>query len=67
MNIQIIVSLASLIASCGIAWGIVKQQLKNLERRIGDLETDNKTNRELLIEIKTKVDLLLDGTIKKRK
>lgn len=67
MNIQIIVSLASLIASCGIAWGIVKQQLKNLEHRIADLEADNKTNRELLIEIKTKVEILLDGVLTKPK
>lgn len=67
MNIQIIISIVTMIASCGVAWGVVKQQLKQFEERLDALEADNKTNRELLIEIKTKVDLLLEGSIKKRK
>lgn len=54
-----------MIASCGVAWGVVKQQLKQFDERLDALEVDNKTNRELLIEIKTKVDLLLEGSIKK--
>lgn len=65
MDLQIIISVVTIIASCGVAWGVVKQQLKQFEERLDALETDNKTNRELLIEIKTKVDLLLEGSIKK--
>lgn len=67
MNIQIIISIVTMIASCGVAWGVVKQQLKQFDERLDALETDNKTNRELLIEIKTKVDLILEGSIKKKK
>jgi hypothetical protein len=67
MNIQIIISIVTMIASCGVAWGVVKQQMKQFEERLDALEADNKTNRELLIEIKTKVDLILEGSIKKRK
>ena len=62
MNIQIIISIVTMIASCGVAWGVVKQQLKQFDERLDALESDNKTNRELLIEIKTKVDLILEGT-----
>lgn len=65
MDIQIIISIVTMIASCGVAWGVVKQQLKQFDERLDALEVDNKTNRELLIEIKTKVDLLLEGSIKK--
>ena len=65
MDLQIIISVVTIIASCGVAWGVVKQQLKQFEERLDALESDNKTNRELLIEIKTKVDLLLEGSIKK--
>lgn len=60
------VSLATIFVSGGIAWGIVKQQVKALECRMAELEADNKTNRELLIEIKTKVEILLDGTLKRQ-
>ena len=45
------VSLATIFVSGGIAWGIVKQQVKALECRMAELEADNKTNRELLIDI----------------
>ena len=65
MNTSLVVSLATIFVSGGIAWGIVKQQVKSLERRMEELESDNKTNRELLIEIKTKVEILLDGTLRK--
>lgn len=65
MDTSLVVSLATIFVSGGIAWGIVKQQVKALEGRMSELETDNKTNRELLIEIKTKVEILLDGTLRK--
>lgn len=65
MDASLIVSLGTILISGGIAWGIVKQQVKELETRMQGLEVDNKTNRELLIEIKTKVEILLDGTLKK--
>ena len=66
METSLMVSLATIFVSGGIAWGIVKQQVKALECRMAELEADNKTNRELLIEIKTKVEILLDGTLKRQ-
>ena len=65
MDTSLILSLGTILISGGVAWGIVKQQVKELEGRMEELEGDNKTNRELLIEIKTKVEILLDGTLKK--
>ena len=65
MEASLIFSLGTVLISGGVAWGIVKQQVKELDNRMGELEGDNKTNRELLIEIKTKVEILLDGTLKK--
>lgn len=65
MDASLIISLGTILISGGIAWGIVKQQVKELDSRMSELEGDNKTNRELLIEIKTKVEILLDGTLKK--
>ena len=65
MDASLIISLGTILISGGIAWGIVKQQVKELDSRMSELESDNKTNRELLIEIKTKVEILLDGTLKK--
>lgn len=67
MEISVVISIVSIIASACVAWGIVKQQVKNLEERLSALEDDNKTNREILIEIRTKVELLLEGSIKKHK
>lgn len=67
MNIQVIISIGTMICSCGIAYGMVKQQLKQFDERLDALEADNKTNRELLIEIKTKVDMILEGNLRKRK
>lgn len=67
MEISVVISIVSIVASACVAWGIVKQQVKNLEERLSALEDDNKTNREILIEIRTKVELLLEGSIKKHK
>lgn len=65
MDTSLTISLATIFVSGGIAWGIVKQQVRALETRMEELEGDNKTNREILIEIRTKVELLLDGALKK--
>lgn len=65
MDASLVISIGTILISGGIAWGIVKQQVKELDGRMSELESDNKTNRELLIEIKTKVEILLDGTLKK--
>lgn len=65
MDTSLVISIGTILISGGVAWGIVKQQVKELDSRMSELEGDNKTNRELLIEIKTKVEILLDGTLKK--
>lgn len=65
MDASLVISIGTILISGGIAWGIVKQQVKGLEERMSELEADNKTNREILIEIRTKVELLLDGALRK--
>lgn len=67
MEISVVISIVSIVASACVAWGIVKQQVKNLEERLSALEDDNKTNREILIEIRTKVQMILEGSIRKHK
>lgn len=67
MEISVVISIVSMVASACVAWGIVKQQVKNLEERLSALEDDNKTNREILIEIRTKVQMILEGSIRKHK
>lgn len=67
MEASLIFSLGTVLISGGVAWGIVKQQVKELDNRMSELESDNKTNRELLIEIKTKVQLIFDGLVHAQK
>ena len=61
-----LINIITIVLSGGVAWGIVKQQMKQFETRIEQLESDNRSNREILIEIKTKLNILLDGTFEKK-
>lgn len=61
------ITVASIIVSVGVSWGIMSQKMKQMETRVSQLETDNRSNRELLVEINSKLQMLLDGVIHLRK
>ena len=59
MDYGIIISIAGVIISAAIAWGVSQQKIHALEERVTDLEKDH----DILVEIRTKIDLLLDNRI----
>jgi hypothetical protein len=59
MDGQLIIAIATLAVSAGIAWGISQSKLKALEIRLAIVESEHKNDHDLLIEIKTKLDMLL--------
>ncbi|MDR1232051.1 MAG: hypothetical protein LBK61_11720 [Spirochaetaceae bacterium] len=62
MDIQLIIAIGTLAASAGIAWGVATSKLKNLEIRLAVVESEHKVDHDLLIEIKTKLDMLIQRT-----
>jgi hypothetical protein len=62
MDIQLIVAICSLAVSAGIAWGVASSKLKGLEIRLAVTENEHKTDHDLLIEIRTKLDMLIQQT-----
>jgi hypothetical protein len=59
MDSQLIIAIGTLTISAGIAWGVATAKLKALEIRLAIVENEHKTDHDLLIEIKTKLDMLL--------
>jgi hypothetical protein len=59
MDIQIVIAIGTLAISAGIAWGVTTSKLKALEIRLAVVDSEHKTDHDLLIEIKTKLDMLL--------
>ena len=59
MDYGIVISIASVVASAAIAWGVSQQKISSLEERVANLEKDH----DILVEIRTKIDLLLDNRI----
>lgn len=59
MDYGIIISIASIVVSAAIAWGVAQQKISALEERVTNLEKDH----DILVEIRTKIDLLLDNRI----
>jgi hypothetical protein len=59
MDIQLIIAIGTLAVSAGIAWGVTTSKLKTLEIRLAVVESEHKTDHDLLIEIKTKLDMLI--------
>jgi hypothetical protein len=59
MDIQLVIAICTLAVSAGIAWGVATSKLKTLEIRLAVVESEHKTDHDLLIEIKTKLDMLL--------
>jgi hypothetical protein len=59
VDVQLIIAIATLAVSAGIAWGVATSKLKNLEIRLTVVESKHKIDHDLLIEIKTKLDMLI--------
>jgi hypothetical protein len=59
MDMQLITAIGTLAVSAGIAWGVATSKLKNLEIRLAVVESEHKIDHDLLIEIKTKLDMLV--------
>jgi hypothetical protein len=59
MDIQLIIAIGTLAVSAGIAWGVATNKLKSLEIRLAVVESEHKIDHDLLIEIKTKLDMLI--------
>jgi hypothetical protein len=63
MDMQLALAIGTLAVSAGIAWGVTTGKLKSLEIRLAVVESEHKTGHDLLIEIKTKLDMLLQRTV----
>ena len=61
MDMQVIIALLTIVASIAIAWGVSINKLKSLEIRLGIVESEHKADHDLLIEIRTKLDILLNN------
>ena len=59
MDIQLLIAIGTLAISAGIAWGVASAKLKALEIRLAIVESEHKSDHDLLIEIRTKLDMLL--------
>lgn len=65
MDYNFLIMIASAVLSAGIAWGITTSKVKDIERRQIESETKYSADHDLLVEIKTKLDLLLKGQLKR--
>jgi hypothetical protein len=59
MDIQLLIAIGTLAISAGVAWGVASAKLKALEIRLAIVESGHKSDHDLLIEIRTKLDMLL--------
>ena len=59
MDIQLLIAIGTLTISAGVAWGVASAKLKALEIRLAIVENEHKSDHDLLIEIRTKLDMLL--------
>jgi len=61
MDIQVVLAIVTLVGSIAIAWGVSVSKQRTLEIRLGVLESEHKADHDLLIEIKTKLDIILSN------
>lgn len=61
---QLIIAIATICISAGIAWGIAQNKLKSQEIRLAIVEGEHKSDHDVLIKIETKLDMLIQ-TIEK--
>ena len=59
MDYGIVGSIVAFVASVATMWGMLQQKVHQLEDRIAIVEKDH----DILVEIRTKIDLLLDNRI----
>jgi len=59
-SVEIIMTVCSVILSIGISYGIMSTKIKHLEQQISLLKKDH----DLLVELNTKMDLLLSKKVK---
>ena len=59
VDIQLLIATGTLAVSAGIAWGAASAKLKALEIRLAIVKNKHKSDHDLLIEIRTKLDMLL--------
>jgi hypothetical protein len=59
MDIQLVLAIATLVVSAGIAWGITQSKQKSLDIRIGIVESEHKSDHDLLIRVDEKVNIIL--------
>lgn len=59
MDYGIVGSVVAFVASVATMWGMLQQKVHQLEDRIAVVEKDH----DILVEIRTKIDLLLDNRI----
>ncbi len=62
--ISLIITIGGMLLSAGIAWGITTHRIKNTEEKLTALAATYSKDHDLLVEIKTKLDLLLRGKLK---
>jgi hypothetical protein len=61
MDIQVILAVVTLVGSVAVAWGVSVAKQRALKIRLGVTESEHKVDHDLLIEIKTKLDILLSN------
>lgn len=59
-TIEIMMTICSAIVSVGISYGIMSQKIKHIEQQLSTLKKDH----DLLVELNTKMDLLLSKKVK---
>jgi hypothetical protein len=59
MDLQVILAVGMLTVSAGVAWGVATSKLRTHEIRLAVVESEHKTDHDILIEIRTKLDMLL--------
>jgi hypothetical protein len=64
MEISLFWVIGSAVLTAGIAWGVCKSQLKDLAEEVAVLRTNYSRDHDLLVEIRTKLDMIV-GTLKK--
>jgi hypothetical protein len=63
MDKQLFIAIGTLAVSAGIAWGVASAKLKALEIRLAIVKNEPKSDHDLLIEIRTKLDMLLQQLV----
>lgn len=60
MEISLFWVIGSAVLTAGIAWGVCKSQIKDLSEEVAALRTNYSRDHDLLVEISTKLDMMLD-------